>query len=118
VVVEIHVFFNSALAGGGQLQAPTTIPPGKKPLVPSRWMDGPQNWSRRHGDKNLAPTGTRIPNQSAVQPVAIPTVLFPDNIFWVQGQFHPLARVGGLAAVTVPFWDKAPLVRSKPADVS
>jgi hypothetical protein len=47
----------------GQLHAPATFPPGKKPPVPfGIRLGGTKNWSGRYEEmKILDPTGTRTP---------------------------------------------------------
>jgi hypothetical protein len=58
----------------GELHAPADLPRGKNPRhTLNRRLAGPHNRSGRHGEeKNLAPTGTRTPTSSVVQPVASP----------------------------------------------
>jgi hypothetical protein len=65
VDVQIHIFLNSALAGG-ELSASRPgrfTPGGKSPRYPlDRKLDGPQSRSgRRREEKILDPTGTRTP---------------------------------------------------------
>jgi hypothetical protein len=38
--VQIHIFFTSALADGGQLHDPAALTPGKGPSVPTRQKVG------------------------------------------------------------------------------
>jgi hypothetical protein len=70
VEVQIHVFFTSALIGGGwsaslsdrfiSEERATRYPLGRR-------LGGPQNQSRRHGEEDIIePTGTRSP---LLQPV-------------------------------------------------
>jgi hypothetical protein len=56
----------------GQLHAPAALLRGKNPRYPlGRRLGGPQNRSGRRGEeKNLALTGTRNFDPSAVQPLA------------------------------------------------
>jgi hypothetical protein len=52
----------------GQLHAPAALPPGKEPLIPTRWKAGWASeplWTRWGIDKFPAPAGTRNPDHSA-----------------------------------------------------
>jgi hypothetical protein len=63
--VRIHVFFTSALAGGGwPASRPCRFTCGKKPRYPlQRRLGEAQNQSRRcGGEKNRAPADTRTPD--------------------------------------------------------
>jgi hypothetical protein len=70
----VHVFLTSALVGGELLASRLgRFILGERALrYPlDRRLGGRQRWSRRHAEaKILAPTGTRTPTTSVVQPVA------------------------------------------------
>jgi hypothetical protein len=54
----------------GQLHASIALPPGKKPLVPTRWEAGwaiEPVWMLWSREKSPAPAGNRTP---AIQPIA------------------------------------------------
>jgi hypothetical protein len=52
----------------GQLHAPAALPPGKKPPLPTGWVDFRAGLDDM--EKILGPTGTRTPDPWVVQPVA------------------------------------------------
>jgi hypothetical protein len=65
----VPLFLTSVLAGGGQLHAPATLPPGKEPPVPTVQEAGRAPvpvWSLWRTEKSLAPVRNRSPTVQAI----------------------------------------------------